>query len=344
MRIALLPDGDSVNTSYRSIGPLTELSQRGHEVRPVPPQDARMMRETVAWCDVLHIHRVCTPNVVMLAETARRSGAAVVWDDDDDVARPPVKGNLVAEGRKGARLLGDRMKLFRTVDLVTTTNETLADVFRRDGAPATAVLENYVPTNFVKDRLPRRPKHIGWVASLEHRLDLERLPIASALERLLDRHADLHVTTLGIRLPLRSERYHHVPGVSYEAMLKHSSSFSIAIAPLAGDIAINHARSNIKVKEYAAVGVPWLASPIGPYASFGARQGGQLVADDDWFEELDSLLSSERRRRKLARRATRWGKEQCLTRNAGRWEEAFEQALARSHQTPERVRAPRSAA
>src|SRR5207249_1565318 len=70
-------------------------------------------------------------------------------------------------------------------------------------------------------------------------------------------------------------------------------SFDIGLAPLA-DLPGNRARSDIKVKEYAASGVPWLASPVGPYVQLGEEQGGRLVPDDLWFEALDRLVSRRR--------------------------------------------------
>jgi glycosyltransferase involved in cell wall biosynthesis len=332
MRIALLPDGESANTAYRSRGPMSALARRGHDVRLLDRSEERRLRGMLEWCDVLHIHRVCGPGIVKLARAAKAAGAAVVFDDDDDIARPPkgLGGSLVLNGRKAADHLAARMRLFETVDLVTTTSGTLADVFAGDGAPEVRVIENYVLDDFVRDRLPRRSGHVGWVACLEHRLDLERLPIVSTLQALLDRHPDVHVTTLGIKLELDSDRYRHVPGVPLTEMLRHASSFEIGIAPLASDLAMNHARSNIKVKEYAAVGVPWLASPIGPYAGLGEKQGGRLVPDDGWFDALDALVRNDRARRKLAKRALRWGDEQRLNRNASRWEETLDDVLARA--------------
>ena len=62
----------------------------------------------------------------------------------------------------------------------------------------------------------------------------------------------------------------------------------------------------MKLKEYAAAGVPWLASPIGPYAGLGEQQGGRLVADDRWYEELVRLIEKPRERRKLAKRGAKW--------------------------------------
>jgi hypothetical protein len=74
--------------------------------------------------------------------------------------------------------------------------------------------------------------------------------------------------------------------------------------------------------------VPWLASPIGPYAGLGERQGGRLVTDDHWFEQLDALVRGDRARRKLAKRAQRWGRSQLLSRNVQCWERAFKRAIA----------------
>jgi len=325
VRIALLPDGDSANAAYRSIGPLHALSRRGHELRQLDLANVGEWHDALAWCDVLHIHRVCDGGVVELAHAARAAGAAVVWDDDDDTARPPsgMSGEGIHSGRKGAARLAARMKLFEAVSLVTTPSSALADRFREEGAHEVGVIENFVIDELMTDRLPRDRLRIGWVAGIEHGFDLEHLPIAEALQALLETHPDLHVTTIGLRLDLRSDRYEHVPPIPFRSLLRHVSSFDLGIAPLSPAVAMNSCRSNVKVKEYAAVGVPWLASPIGPYLGLGEKQGGRLVPDDRWYEELDRLVRDARAHRKLAKRALRWGREQMLSRNVGHWERAL---------------------
>ncbi len=88
------------------------------------------------------------------------------------------------------------------------------------------------------------------------------------------------------------------------------------------------------------MGVPWLASPIGPYAGLGEKQGGRLVPDDRWYEELERLLGDERARRKLARRGVKWGNGQRLRRNMDGWERAVRRALERASTTqPQRASA-----
>jgi glycosyltransferase involved in cell wall biosynthesis len=330
MRIAFLPDGHSANTMYRCRGPMQVLAHYGHETRELDPADMRRWPELLAWCEVLHIHRVCDAGTVSLVETARQAGAVVVWDDDDDVTQVPRHNpnHREAGGLKGTRRLAARRRLFELVDLVTTPSAVLAETFRDAGAAAVRVLENYVIQDRIRPRL-RDPGTvtIGWTAGSEHQLDVERLPIREALGRLLDAHPHARVTTLGIALGLRSERYRHVANVPFPTLLDEVAGFDVGIAPLSAHWKISRSRSNVKLKEYAAAGVPWLASPIGPYAQLGEREGGRLVADDRWFEELEHLVLDTATRRKLAKRAQRWGQSQALLRNGRQWEDALATVL-----------------
>jgi len=306
------------------------LKRHGHVVHELRPSELAGWQAVLGSSDVLQVHRACDDGVVELARAARAAGAAVVWDDDDDVTRPPkgISRRGVASGRAGERRRAARRALFQEVDLVTTPSHALAEIFRAAGAPEVRVIENYVIDDFARERAPRDVLRIGWVAAGEHRLDLEHIPIEEALQRLLDVHPHVQVTTIGTRLGLSGDRYEHVPVVQLPRLLRHLSTFAIGIAPLSPATEINATRSNIKLKEYAAVGVPWLASPIGPYAGLGEREGGRLVGDDRWFEELDALVRGERTRRRLAKRAARWGEKQMLSRNVGCWEREFERLVA----------------
>ena len=334
MRIAFLPDGRTVNAAYRSIGPMRALAARGHEVRELETSRIDGWHDLLRWCDLLHVHRVCDGGSVELVRAAKAYGAAVVWDDDDDVTSAP-RG--IAEiggvgGAKGPRRLAARTQMFASVDLATAPSAHLVQRFRAGGAREAQVIENYVIDDFAFAHNTRGPLRIGWVAGEEHGLDLDHIPIVDALQRLLDVHPQVSVTTVGLKLPLTGERYEHLPAVPLPRLLDQIARFAIGIAPLSPALAINEARSNVKVKEYAAVGVPWLASPIGPYAGLGGQQGGRLVADDRWFEQLDALVRGDRARRRLAKRASRWGRSQLLSRNVANWERAFERIVGRSRQ------------
>ncbi len=98
-------------------------------------------------------------------------------------------------------------------------------------------------------------------------------------------------------------------------------------------MSFNRVRSNIKVKEYAAGGVPWLASPIGPYRGLGEEQGGRLVPDYGWAEALTDLVTDAQARGALAERAAVWGRTQTVAANVAEWEAAFAEAAARAGRT-----------
>jgi glycosyltransferase involved in cell wall biosynthesis len=114
--------------------------------------------------------------------------------------------------------------------------------------------------------------------------------------------------------------------VPYEELPRLIAGFDIGLAPLVDRFA-NHSRSNVKLKEYAIAGVPWLASPIGPYEHHGEHEGGRLVDDDQWYEEISRLAMDKRARRKLAKRGVKWAQSQTLANNVNAWRAAFDAAI-----------------
>ncbi|HET6449071.1 MAG TPA: glycosyltransferase [Conexibacter sp.] len=312
---------------------MTALEQcRGHDVRVVPINDGAPPLAAVHDVDVLHVHRYAEPGAVGLVREAKAHGAAVVWDNDDDIGSVPkgTPGYRRQGGMMWERRLAGMRKIFELADLVTAPSATLVERLREYGATHAEVVENHVPDQFVlRARPPREGVTIGWIAGLEHAIDTERVPVREALQRLLDERPEAHVTSFGLRLGLRGDRYRHVDVVPLFELTRTAGTFDIGIAPLS-DIAMNRARSNIKLKEYAAAGACWLASPVGPYVGLGEKQGGRLVSDDGWHDALSRLLDKPRERAKLTKRAGKWVAGETLSKNAVSWERRFEEAIARA--------------
>jgi hypothetical protein len=312
---------------------MTALEQvRGHRVTPVSLEEGEPQLAAVRGIDVLYIHRYGEPGAVLLARAAKEHRAAVVWDNDDDMGSVPkgTPGYRRQGGMIWERRLAGMRKIFEIADLVTAPSEALVDRLREYGAPHTRVVENHVPDQFVlRARPPREGVTIGWIAGLEHQLDVERLPIRAALQRLLDERPEARVVSFGLRLGLRGERYRHVDVVPLFELTRAAAVFDVGIAPLS-DIAMNRARSNIKLKEYAAAGACWLASPVGPYLGHGEKQGGRLVPDDGWHDALARLIDKPRERAKLTKRAGKWVAGELLSNHAAEWEARFEEAIARA--------------
>lgn len=330
MRIGVVYEW-KVNIRYRSMIPFGELQRRGHEVVFTRQQPGDTTARRLAGCDVIHGYRLLDEGDLRLVRQLVKRGAAFVWDTDDDLASLPKESPYYREngGKQAMRIFAKTVEIAREADVVTTSTEPLRERYHAAGIDRIEVLGNYLDPDVIGSR---RRKHdgvvIGWTAGLEHASELPRIPVVETLRRLLEAHPQVRVASLGLDLGLPRERYEHHDEIHISKLQEHIGRWDIAIAPLA-DIPFNRTRSDIKLKEYAAAGTPWLASPIGPYAGLGEEQGGRLVPDDGWTEALDKLVRSRFERFRLSRKARAWAKAESIERHADRWERVCEEAVQR---------------
>jgi glycosyltransferase involved in cell wall biosynthesis len=325
----------TANGYYRVIVPLQEMARRGHTIHwPGDRTFKAVERGEIPSWDVMHIQQTHDEEGLEIMARMRRAGIAVVWDSDDDISSVERGSEAwhLHGGRRGIRRHVKRVvAACRTAHLVTTTNEHLAQVYREHGAEHVLAIENYLAPHELQH--PRR-RHQGVVIGValggEHEPDMRRMRFPQMLEQLLERHDGVRVVALGVNMRLRSEhRYMHNDGVKFEELIPIESEFDVGLAPLR-DTAFNRARSNVKLKEYAAAGAMWLASPVGPYAGMGEEQGGLLVRDDEWLATLEALLLDPDRRRALTERARAWVQDQTIRAGAARWQAAYRGAVERA--------------
>jgi glycosyltransferase involved in cell wall biosynthesis len=324
---------EGANGYYRLLLPLMAMRERGHEVVHVVQEYKRVIDiQPLAGCQLVHIHR---PAILYddgdVVTRLQERGIAVGFDEDDNVVDMPLgleertDQPWAPRARRNFELLLEHV---HRVDLVTTPSDHLADRFEASGARNVHVIDNYLPGAFSRVAPQGHDGFvIGWHAGREHIVDADELGLAATLERILDAHPDVRVETINIELGLEHPRYRCVEGVPIERLTQRIADFDLGLVPLA-DIPFNRGRSNVKAREYAAAGVPWVASPVGSYGDLGPEQGGRLVADGDWFDALDALIRSRRDRRKLAKAAKSWAKDETIWNMAPRWERLFRDAVA----------------
>lgn len=330
MRLSVVHDA-TPNAHYRAQLPMLSLQQRGHTVEPFDPSRC----DDANW-DAVHIYRVVEPSTLAQAERLRERGISVVFDIDDDLdaLASEMPGFLAGRRRRFIRGVYARsVELARVATTMTTPSETIAARYRELGVEHVTVVENYVgPRSVVPSRPRRTGVTIGCVAGREHAADFKRLRLAQTLRTVLERHPQVRVVTVGVDLGLRHPRYTYRIWVPVDRLVEHGRAFDIGFAPLV-DSPFNRARSTVKLKEYAAAGTPWLASPVGPYRELGEREGGELVTDDGWLDAFDRLVTDYSRRRELAANARRWADSQSLSVAGDRWELVYRQAIARTRRT-----------
>ncbi|MDO8213037.1 glycosyltransferase [Conexibacter sp. CPCC 206217] len=260
---------------------------------------------------------------------AHEEGLGVVWDNDDNFAAidRAMPDYVRHGGLKWERRSADMRRIFELAGIVTSPSEHLCEVHLEAGAREVAVVPNRIQRrDLTGPQISARVVVIGWLAGREHRMDVRALGMDEVLARVLERSTDVYVESVGISLGLKSDRYIHTEGVHFPRLISKLASLDIGIAPLA-DLPFNRSRSDIKVREYAAGGVPWLASPIGPYTGLGPDQGGMLVGDADWEDALVRFATDAKRRRKLSRAAQKWAARETIERSVGEWEQILTRAI-----------------
>lgn len=319
----------SSNANYRAIHPMRAMARRGHEVVVPRRLEGGAELNRLTGCDVVHVYRRADEQTRRVLAALAHRGIAITYDNDDDLRAIPKEspdykkfGGLTAQ-----RLFADSVKAARMASTFTTTTKRLEGVYRSAGVARTEVIGNYLWPE------AGRPCHrhdgivIGWVAGIDHRADTARIGIEDALRRLLAKYEKVRVESIGVRLGL-AERYRHDRLVHFDELPSRIGGFDIGIAPLA-DMPHNLARSDIKLKEYAASGIPWLASPVGPYVGLGEAEGGRLVSDDGWFDALEALILARGERERLGRAGNQWADRNTIDAVAERWEQVFARAAGK---------------
>lgn len=254
-----------------------------------------------------------------------RRGAPSVYDLDDGL--PWDDGNLPGLGRWWKRpfprsLVADRAA--RAADRMIVGNEVLAD-WASSRCPDVRI----VPTCIEPGEYRRRSDWtvgeravIGWIgspATEPYLLDVAG-PLAAVCRRT---GARLEIVSgagqLAAALAPFATKVPWTP-TAHERI----ASWDVGIMPLPDGV-YERAKCGYKLLQYAASGVPAVASPVGVNTSFLAAMDGVAArTDDDWVEGLSALLAEPPARR--AERARR-GYEFAAAHSYAAWQDRWLDAV-----------------
>ena len=340
MRIFGLPIGADGCGYHRCYQPLTELSRRGHYVM-LPTKGMVWLPEVSivgGQIDVFCGQMVTGPKGMALWEEWK-GHTALVYDLDDDVWSSDHKGSLwhqMPECRDIAAYL------ISISDLVTVSTEPLAEIARRYNDHV-VVLNNCVHEDLLKLERPRRDRvTVGWAGGTSHQADFEYA--APMLSRFLNRHPDVDMHFVGgdysvllkvpegrcrQTTPWQPDVWDYYPGID----------FDVGIAPLDPGHAFTACKSHLKALEYAALGIPVVASASEPYNGF-VEHGvtGFLVRYDyEWEKCLRDLVHDEAMRAEMGAAARKLAAGWTIQARAGDWETAFTEVMGRVPVNAERA-------
>jgi hypothetical protein len=308
---------------YRCHTPGMELKRRGYDVVLSDRPTEQQVREA----DVIVFERIWWPEAVQMAESVRARGGRAVFDLDDDYWAIP-KMNPAHESWNVERLR-DMVAVMRACDLATAPTKTLAE---RVGTfvDRVRVLPNMLPGEHWPEQPPShhvgngRPLVVGWAGSAGHVADFS--VVRGVATHLLERYpeVELHLLGAGKGWIEPHPRIRLIDTVPIERYPQALEGFDIGIAQIE-DNRFNCSKSDLKFVEYGMIGLPVVASKVGPYVEcIKHRENGLLASSSkDWLKSLSALVSDAELRDSLGRASRAYAEKRLIADNVQRWERAY---------------------
>jgi glycosyltransferase involved in cell wall biosynthesis len=237
-----------------------------------------------------------------LLERAAASRTPVVLDLDDATYisyDSPTYGRMA----RWLKWPGKTDRLIASASMVSCGNQTIADYVEARGTSATIVptvvdLERWTPRPPGAEATGNELPVVGWVGS--HSTLPYVQTMAPALAELATTHKFRVLLVGGGRLD--------VPGAEIETRpwrldreIDDFRALDVGLYPLPADDPWAAGKSGLKAVQYMAVGIPYVASPVGATTQIGEEGRTHLLArtTTEWHDALAALLDDVEGRRRM---------------------------------------------
>lgn len=226
----------------------------------------------------------------------------LVWDTDDDLWNID-KLNYRAVQNFTQEQITECERAASVAHMVTVSTEPLAEVMRQFN-PNVVVINNHIDDGMFDLVRPRRDRlTIGWAGGDSHKRDW--MMVAPKIRRFLERNPDVDFHGVGENYLTENKIRGRHSGWSRDLFDYYRTiDFDIGIAPLTFQ-KFNRSKSAIKALEYAALGIPVIATDIEPYQPFVVHgETGFLVKHEhEWEARLRDLVNDADMREEMGRKA-----------------------------------------
>lgn len=323
MRVVVSPMDAAGCGQYRIMYPTRVLQAEGFNV------EVRRDKLNLVERDVVVLQRPTSKTIALeTIPKLQARGFAVVIELDDDLSE--LHPNHAVYKRLHPSFSPDDNHRWLTeaclrADLVTTSTPSLGGRFAPHGR--VAVLPNLIPAAQVAETPAEVPgrKVIGWPGqpiSHPHDLNVARRAVPRVLADGWQFLAIGDRETLNV-LGVKGDVAEWTPFTQYVPGLRR---LDLGIVPLMMS-AFNEGKSWLKGLEFAASGVPFVASSTGPYRSLHGLGAGVLAdGEKDWVRKLTALARDEHQRRELAEKGLQVAASLTYEQHAHQWWEAWERA------------------
>ena len=219
-------------------------------------------------------------------------------------------------------------QVIEMADLVTVSTPFLLEHHSKTH-PNVVMVRNGVYVDMFEKRKQRSKPVIGWVGAVPFRggdLEIMQEWLPDFLEKhdLMFHHSGYMPDAPSVAevVGIPEERFTQSPIVN---MLDYGTQFNfdIGLVPLS-NIPFNEAKSTIKGLEYAAAGIPFVASDLPEYRSLAGLGVGRVARTaDEWIEHLETLLDYTLRKREAAIQRNLVEKEHSIAARGQDWRDAL---------------------
>jgi glycosyltransferase involved in cell wall biosynthesis len=362
VRICVLPQSQDAPGCYRCLFPAAALRARGHEAAQPKmlghtaddlfrltgmergadivfrlQADADTVLRRIG-AQIYVFHRQLEANVPALQRMVQREldAAVIVDSDDDDLGIPGYNPAFAGTHPRGNPQFNRANFLagLRGADALTVTTPFLAERLSRYNDEV-HVLPNYLEWSMWEDaeqqsEVERSRLRIGWMGrSFWHQGDLRVL--AGLVGPWLERHPEVDFVAAG------DEDVHDLLGVPLGQRVTLSpvhfrdgdlatitATMDVGLVPLETN-GFNEAKSALKGMEYAACGIPCIATPTEAYRGWVEPGVNGFLAQrpKDWIRALDALVSDDGARRAMGRAARAKAARHTIAEHVGQWEALY---------------------
>ena len=256
-----------------------------------------------------------------------RSAAMVYELDDDPFEVEPM--NLTYHVYMNPIAHDSIKHCMEIANLVTVSTDVLAERMVKIN-PNIAVLKNHIPESLLSVQRPHRDRlTIGWAGSQSHIMDIETC--AYGLRKTMARNPDIDVHFIGadLRFMVKAPReIRHTVWCTDTLDYYKLIDFDIGIAPLKPTV-FAETKSHIKCLEYAALGIPVVATDVRPYKDFviDGVTGFLVRKDHEWATRLRELINDEAMRKEMGENARALASQWTIEQGYKQWEAAYQSVI-----------------
>lgn len=340
MRVLVFPADNGGCGMYRIAWPAQYLKHLGHDVEicwvgqrgifEIESHDGKTITgfRLPKGVDVVVFQRISNRIHANAFQALRRTGIAVVMDMDDDLGKVPKRSSAYGIYNKNDVHSAETVAYAADQStLVTVTTPALAKVYGRHGR--VEIIDNYICGSDLE--IPRQDSEvIGWAGTTSTRGDDWQVVGKSIAQLTSEGYEFLAVGpegTLKDELKLAAEPT-YTGWVPIESWMEGMAQIGVGMAPLFPSN-FNRAKSRLKVAQMAALGIPYVASPLPEYERFHRESGTGILgcSPAEWYDGLKRLLTDPGLRADMGARGREYMKAQTIEANAYRWWDAWTRAL-----------------